>query len=55
MSSRPLLSLALNLQTRLEEVRKCGEISLTGHGLDIAAVAAVARLVLQGTYHRISV
>lgn len=46
MSSRPLLSLALSLQTRLEEFRESGKISLVGHGLNIAAVVAVARLVL---------
>ena len=52
MSSRPLLSLALSLQARLEEFRECGKISLVGHGLNIAAVVAVARLVLRGAYSR---
>jgi hypothetical protein len=45
MSSQPLLSLALSLQVRLNDVRKRGGISLTGEGLDIAGVVAVARLV----------
>jgi hypothetical protein len=46
MSSRPLLSLALSLQDRLDDFRERGKISLVGYGLNVAAVVAVARLVL---------
>lgn len=47
MSPRPLLTLALGFQARLDEYRKCGTISLVGYGLDVAAVVAVARLVFR--------
>lgn len=49
MSSLPLLSLALRLQTRLEELRECGRISLLGRDLDIAGVVAIARSVARGS------
>jgi hypothetical protein len=40
-----LLALALSLQARLEKFRRLQKISLSGHGLDIAAVTAIARFV----------
>lgn len=46
MSPRPLLFLALSLQARLDELREYGSIPLSGHGLDLAAVVAVARFVM---------
>ena len=45
MSSRPLLTLALSLHDRLDELSNRGQIHLVGYDLDVAAVAAVARLV----------
>nr|A0A345BJN1.1 RecName: Full=Phenylalanine ammonia-lyase; Short=PAL; AltName: Full=Squalestatin S1 biosynthesis cluster protein clz10; AltName: Full=Zaragozic acid A biosynthesis cluster protein 10 [Curvularia lunata]AXF50644.1 phenyalanine ammonia lyase [Curvularia lunata]AXF50657.1 phenyalanine ammonia lyase [Curvularia lunata] len=43
MSSRPLLTLALSLHDRLDELSNRGQIHLVGYDLDVAAVAAVAR------------
>lgn len=51
MSSPSLRQLGLKLQKNLEAIRDSGEIDLDGHGLDVAAVVAVARFVHQGRGH----
>jgi hypothetical protein len=43
--SVPLLSLAYNAQSRVEELDEIGSVAINGNQLDIATVVAVAKSV----------